>query len=228
MSRPHFWMVWRCHGIPCVHFYFLFWTIIRKRYFDESDFHHCYGNFFESAIPNVVWSQLYSKFFLNSCEVHWPKHFESHPAAEDFTEMDQDTCWLLHQDLSKHYRTEINKGALKITTCKKIRPRTSKKIAPLIVTCFFFSQANLIFKFKPVFTDILDSFCHNLHSYLLITDILRSLNFIHCFDVFFVKDRKILMRFNILYLSMFQPQNVILLIKMFLLCSYFPWNILTC
>ena len=151
------------------------------------------------------------------------------PCSWRFTEMDQDTCWLLHQDLSKHYRTEINKGALKITTCKKIRPRTSKKIAPLIVTCFFFSQANLIFKFKPVFTDILDSFCHNLHSYLLITDILRSLNFIHCLDVFFfVKDRKILMRFNILYLSMFQPQNVILLIKMFLLCSYFPWNILTC
>ena len=22
LSRPDFWMVWRCHGIPCVHFYF--------------------------------------------------------------------------------------------------------------------------------------------------------------------------------------------------------------
>ena len=25
LSRPDFWMVWRCHGILCVHFYFYFY-----------------------------------------------------------------------------------------------------------------------------------------------------------------------------------------------------------
>ena len=77
LSRPEFLMV--CHGIPCVHIYFLFRTNDtlkeKKRYFDESDFCYCYGNFIESTIK-VTESYLIttmfvcSKFFLYNCEVH--------------------------------------------------------------------------------------------------------------------------------------------------------------
>ena len=37
---------------------FLFKSNVRRGYLDESDFRHCFGNFFESAIPKVSWSQL--------------------------------------------------------------------------------------------------------------------------------------------------------------------------
>ena len=37
---------------------FLFRRNVRKGYLDESDFRHCYGNFFESAILKVNGSQL--------------------------------------------------------------------------------------------------------------------------------------------------------------------------
>ena len=71
LSSPDFWMIWRCHGIPYVHFYFLFRNNLRKRYLDESDFRYCYSNAFESSILKVTCSQLCSKFFLNSCKAHW-------------------------------------------------------------------------------------------------------------------------------------------------------------
>ena len=73
-------------------FIFLFRTNFRKWYLDESDFHHCHGNFFESAILKVTWSELFLKFFLNNCEAHGQQHFERHSTVEDFTDMDQDTC----------------------------------------------------------------------------------------------------------------------------------------
>ena len=91
LSRPDFCMVWICHGIPCVHFYFLFRTNVRKRYLDESDFHHCYGNFLESVILKVTWSHLCSKFLLNNYEAHWQEYFERDPKVENFTDKDQDT-----------------------------------------------------------------------------------------------------------------------------------------
>ena len=34
--------------------YFLFRTNVRKGYLDESDFRHCYSNFFEGAIRKVT------------------------------------------------------------------------------------------------------------------------------------------------------------------------------
>ena len=66
---PDFWMVWRCHGILCIYVHFsifLFRSNVRRGYLDESDFRHCFGNFFESAVPKVSWSQL---FFLNIYEI---------------------------------------------------------------------------------------------------------------------------------------------------------------
>ena len=70
------------------------------------------------------------KRLLDNCEVHLQQHFERHPTIEDFTDMDQDICKFFHQDFSKLRETRINKGALKFITRKKIRPRTSKNIAP--------------------------------------------------------------------------------------------------
>ena len=55
--------------------FFFFRINVRKRNLDESGFRHCYGNFFESAILKVTWSQLYSKFFLNKCEVHGQQQY---------------------------------------------------------------------------------------------------------------------------------------------------------
>ena len=39
-------------------FFFLLKSNVRRGYLDESDFRHCFGNCFESAIPKVSWSQL--------------------------------------------------------------------------------------------------------------------------------------------------------------------------
>ena len=39
-------------------FIFIFCLEVRKRYLDESDFRHCYGNFFVSAILKVTFSTI--------------------------------------------------------------------------------------------------------------------------------------------------------------------------
>ena len=79
---------------------------------------------------------------------------------------------------------------------------------------FFFFQTNLVFKSKPAYIDILDSFCYSLCTFLfLIIDILRILMFIQCLYAFFIKTSKILIRFNIF----FKVFNL----KMFLLCLIF-------
>ena len=69
--------------------FILFRSNVRKGYLDESDFRHCSGNLFESAIPK---SQLFFKSLLDNYEVHQQQHFERHPTVEDFTDMNQDTC----------------------------------------------------------------------------------------------------------------------------------------
>ena len=33
LSRPDFWVVWRCHGILCVHFYFIFYFFLLRSNF---------------------------------------------------------------------------------------------------------------------------------------------------------------------------------------------------
>ena len=96
LRRPDFWMVWRCHDIPCVYCYFSFSNKRQKAHLDENDFHHCYGNFFRIAILKVILSQLFSK-----------QHFERHHTVEDFMDLDQDRCEFFHQDLSKHNQTKV-------------------------------------------------------------------------------------------------------------------------
>ena len=63
-------MIWRCHGIPCFHFYFLFRNKGRRQQLDGNDFRHCYGNF------ESTWSQLCSKFFLSNYEAPWQRHLK--------------------------------------------------------------------------------------------------------------------------------------------------------
>ena len=42
-----------CVFIFIFYFIFLFRRNVRRGYLDESDFRHCFGNFFERAIPKV-------------------------------------------------------------------------------------------------------------------------------------------------------------------------------
>ena len=131
LSGPDFWMVWRCHGILCIYVYFSFFfkSNVRRGYLDESDFRHCFGNCFESAIPKVSWSQLITTI-TSSQQLQNNIDNSILKSILEFTDMDQGTCYSVHQDFSKYNVTRINEGALKIITRKKIPPRTSKSIAP--------------------------------------------------------------------------------------------------
>ena len=74
-----------------------------------------------------------------------------------------------HQDFSKHYETKIKESALKmITLSQKIRTKHCIKIDDISLATmhFFFAQTNLVFKTKPVFIDILDSFWYSLFTSL--------------------------------------------------------------
>ena len=55
LSRGDFWMIWRCHSIPCFHFYFLFRNNGIREQLYQNDFCCCYGEIcFESVIPQVL------------------------------------------------------------------------------------------------------------------------------------------------------------------------------
>ena len=66
----------------CLLLLFLFRTNGKKGHLDESDFCHCYGNFFETTILKVTWYQLYSKFLLINYKAHWQHHFERYLTVE--------------------------------------------------------------------------------------------------------------------------------------------------
>ena len=77
-SRGDFWMIWRCHGILYIHFYFLFRNVVREK-LDKNDFRRCCGNFlifFWKHQSESAWSQLCSEFFLNNYEAHWQRHLK--------------------------------------------------------------------------------------------------------------------------------------------------------
>ena len=76
-SSGDFWMIWRCHGILYIHFYFLFRNVIREQ-LDKNDFRRCYVNFFfQKRHSESTWSQLCSEFFLNSYETPWQRHLKN-------------------------------------------------------------------------------------------------------------------------------------------------------
>ena len=77
-------MAWKCHGILWVQFlHFLLRTNGDKGHLDDNDFCHCYGDLFESAILDVTWSRLCSKFLINSCKGNWQQNFQGHPTPKN-------------------------------------------------------------------------------------------------------------------------------------------------
>lgn len=99
-----FWMVWWCHRIPLVQFFFFFL-------------------FFCFELKLIKDTCLRSTRTLTTAL--WKTS-----TVEGFMDMDQDACLFFHQDLCKHHETKINDGALKIITYKNIGPGRSKNIAP--------------------------------------------------------------------------------------------------
>ena len=68
--------------------------------------------------------------------------------------------------LVNNMKRKINEGALNIITCEKnetphFKEHYTKIHISLVVICFFFSQTNLVFKYNPLFIDILDGFCYS-------------------------------------------------------------------
>ena len=121
-------------------FYFLFRTNVKKRYLDESDFHHCYGNFFEIAILKVTWSQFYSKFYLCNCEAHWKHHFEKPLKIWRLTVED----FIIKTWVNIIKRKWTKKRCKKNTTPHFKEHCTKVDDDSLIVICFFFFQTNLV------------------------------------------------------------------------------------
>ena len=56
-------MIWRCHSIPCFHFYFLFRNNGIREQLYQNDFCCCY-------------SEICSKFFLNNYKTPWEWHMK--------------------------------------------------------------------------------------------------------------------------------------------------------
>ena len=159
LSRTGFWMVWRCHGIPCAIFTI---CLEPKGYLVVSDFRHCYDNFFK--VP--FW-----KVLLDNCETHWQQHFE------DTLQLKVLRTWIKVRANSfikawgNIMEWKSTKVSLKLSLAKKYNPALQRTLhqnndISLIVIAFFFSQTNLAFKSNSAFIDILDSFCYSLFTFL--------------------------------------------------------------
>ena len=73
--------------------------------------------------------------------------------------------------LVNNMKRKINEGTLNIITREKnatphFKEHWTKIDISLVVIRFFFSQTNLVFKYNPLFIDILDGFCHSLFTFL--------------------------------------------------------------
>ena len=79
-------------------------------------------------------------------------------------------------------KRKINEGALNIVTREKnatphFKEHCTKIDISLVVIHFFFSQTNVVFKYNPLFIDILDGFCHSLFTFLSFDFYLYSTDF---------------------------------------------------
>ena len=97
---PMFEKIWflkgmKCHGLPCVHFYFCC-CLFRLFTLGWEQLPHCLVVFSEVPLKKL----LDRKVLLKNYKTHWQRH----PAADDFTDKDQD------KDLSKHHKTKIDIG----------------------------------------------------------------------------------------------------------------------
>ena len=162
MSRPEFWVVWRCHGISCVQFR----TNLKLE--GKIELHHRYGNFFKSAVRRVTWSQIYSKSLLNDYEAYQQQHLKRYPVvlknlrawilirANSFTKTPVNIMKRKPTKVFWNYHFKVIKYALQRIL------HQNRWYTSLIAICFFFSHTNLISNYNPVLIDVLDSFCHSL------------------------------------------------------------------
>ena len=93
LSRGDFWMIWRCHGIPCFHYCFLFRNKDKREQLHGNDSRRCYGNFL-SRVPFRKY--LITAMFKVLCQQlrgTLTTTFETQLIFEDFTDVDQHRCW---------------------------------------------------------------------------------------------------------------------------------------
>ena len=83
LSRSYLWMVWRCHGIPCVYRYcFCLEPTVRKDTWMRTISVTVMVILFEISILKVTWLQLCSKFLLKNYKPHWKQCFKRYPTFE--------------------------------------------------------------------------------------------------------------------------------------------------
>ena len=154
----------------CLFLFLLFRSNVRKGYQDESDFRHCYGNFFESAIPEVTGSQPWKSFSSTIT-----RHIDNSILKDTLQLKILWTCVKIRAN--SFIKTLVNIMKRKSTKVRIIT-HEKKNATPhfkeyctkidisLVVIHFFFSQTNPVFKSNSLFIDILDSFCHSLFTSL--------------------------------------------------------------
>ena len=177
-SYEHLWTA------PSVRVFIFFYleTTARKYNLHQNDFRHWYGNFSKL----LSWKLLYRSYvrsFLSTITRHIGNsilkdtlQFNSFIKNwEDIWQENRRSClksYKLHKNASLHFQQH----------CTKIDHIS------LIFIRFFFSQANLVFKFILVLIGVLDNFY--LFVFLLLFITLIILNFIQCLYTFLNKNHK--------------------------------------
>ena len=72
LNRGDLWMMWRCHAIPCFHFYFLFRNNGKRNKLDGNDFRLCYMVIF---LKVSFRKYLITAMFSNYKET-WQRHLK--------------------------------------------------------------------------------------------------------------------------------------------------------
>ena len=128
-------MVFRVSFLP-------FWleATVKNNTWNERDFRHGYGNYFKSAVLNVTWFQLCSKFFLNY-EAHWQWHLEVTLQLKNLGTWPNKHA---NSFLGKYHEIKMGEGVLQIISYTKIQVCPFKNIAPWHFTyyCIFLCLSN--------------------------------------------------------------------------------------
>ena len=72
LNRGDLWMIWRCHAIPCFHFYFLFRNNGKRNKLDENDFRFCYMVIFlKVSFRKYLITAIFSNY-----KATWQRHLK--------------------------------------------------------------------------------------------------------------------------------------------------------
>ena len=133
LSRGDFYMVERCHGIPCFYFIYLFIYFCLEATIKRNTWIRTISVTVMVIISKVLfWKlldinnvQLYSNIFLNNYKAHWQRHFK------DTLQILR--TWInIHANsfLGKYHEMIMDENRLEIISCAKIRACSLKSIAP--------------------------------------------------------------------------------------------------